>query len=128
MEMNLKDGSKVGARHWKLTRKVKTMTKLECDSYDTIATAIHLLKVAPRSEYHAPDKMGKGEVIYVNPYGEDAPSTTWVAEAAFGIGPDSDNIGAFIITDAYGTPILTGVEDIELANAYNERKSNIDIH
>lgn len=29
MEMNLKDGSKVGARHWKLTRKVNHMNKHE---------------------------------------------------------------------------------------------------
>lgn len=92
-------------------------------TYDTIATAIYLLKNSTCAEYHEPDSRGRGEVIYVNPYGKDAPLTTWVAEASFGIGPDLDNIGTFIITDAYGTPILNGVDDIELANSYNEQKS-----
>lgn len=94
-------------------------------SYDTIATAIYLLKNSTSAEYHEPDSKGRGEIIYVNPYGEDAPLTIWVAEAHMGVGPDPDNLGTFIIADAYGTPILTGVDDIELANAYNERKSNI---
>lgn len=99
--------------------------KLEHTHQDTIAVAIYLLKNSTRAEYHEPDSRGRGEVIYVNPYGEDVPLTTWVVESTFGIGPDPDNIGTFIIVDAYGTPILTGVDDIELANAYNERKSKI---
>lgn len=94
-------------------------------AYDTIATAIYLLKNSTSAEYHKPDGKGRGEVIYVSPYGKDAPLTTWVAEAYFGIGPDPDNLGMFIIVDAYGTPILSGVDDIELSNTYNERKAKI---
>ena len=102
------------------------MNYSKIDSYDTIVTVIYLLKSEnSRAEYHKPDSKGKGEVIYVNPYGDNAPLTTWTTEASFGVGPDPDYIGAFIITDAYGTPILTGVDDIELSNTYNERKSNL---
>ena len=96
------------------------------DSYDTIVTVIYLLKSEnSRAEYHKPDSKGKGEVIYISPYSDNAPLTTWTAEASFGVGPDPDYIGAFIITDAYGTPILTGVDDIGLANTYNERKESL---
>ena len=96
------------------------------DSYDTIVTVIYLLKSEnSRAEYHKPDSKGKGEVIYISPYGYNAPLTTWTAEASFGVGPDPDHIGAFIITDSYGRPILTGVDDVELANIYNERKESL---
>ena len=102
------------------------MNYSKIDSYDTIITVIYLLKSKnSRAEYHKPDSKGKGEVIYVSPYGDNAPLTTWMAEASFCVGPDPDYIGAFIITDAYGTPILTGVDDIELSNTYNDRKSNL---
>ena len=102
-------------------KKISEMTK----SYDTIATAIYLLKNAPDAEYHEPNSKGRGEVIYLNPYGKDAPLTTWIVESTFGVGPDPDHKGAFIIADAYGTALLCGVEDVELSNAYNERKSTI---
>lgn len=102
------------------------MNYSETDSYDTIATVIYLLKSEnSRAEYHKPDSKGSGEVIYVNPYGENAPLTIWTAEASFGVGPDPDYNGLFIITDAYGTPILTRVYNVELSNAYNDRKSNL---
>ena len=102
------------------------MNYSKMDSYDTIVTVIYLLKSEnSRAEYHKPDSKGKGEIIYVSPYGYNAPITTWTAEASFGVGPDPDYIGGFIITDAYGTPILTGVDDVELANTYNERKASL---
>ena len=96
------------------------------DSYDTIATVIYLLKSEnSRVEYHRPNSSGKGEIIYVSPYGDNAPLTIWTAEAAFGVGPDHDIEGELHITNAYGEPILTRVCDIELTNAYNERKANL---
>ena len=102
------------------------MNYSKMDSYDTIVTVIYLLKSEnSRAEYHKPDSKGKGEVIYVNPYGDNAPLTIWTAEAAFGVGPDPDIDGELQITNAYGEPILTRVSDIELTNAYNERKDNL---
>ena len=96
------------------------------DSYDTIVTVIYLLKSEnSRVEYHVPNSKGKGEVIYVSPYGNNAPLTAWTAEAAFGVGPDPDIEGELQITNAYGEPILTRVSDIELTNAYNGRKANL---
>ena len=102
------------------------MNYSKMDSYDTIVTVIYLLKSEnSRAEYHKPDSKGKGEVIYVNPYGDNAPLTTWTAEASFGVGPDPDIEGELQITNAYGETILTRVCDIELKNAYNERKANL---
>ena len=102
------------------------MNYSKIDSYDTIVTVIYLLKSEnSRAEYHKPDSKGKGEVIYVSPYGNNAPLTAWTAEAAFGVGPDPDIEGELQITNAYGEPILTRVSDIELTNAYNRRKANL---
>lgn len=102
------------------------MNNSKIDSYDTIATVIYLLKSEnSRAEYHSPNSRGKGEIIYVSPYGNNAPLTAWTAEAAFGVGPDPDIDGELQITNAYGDPILTRVCDIELTNAYNERKANL---